>query len=99
MSYSAASDPPTDVTASLFPSSDNISISWTPPSGGIPPTGYMIYYEATAGGSDAGNSGVISGSPYTLSGRTSDEYTIMIVALSAQLPSTAVQTTAIRGES
>ena len=59
----------------------------------------MIYYVNTADESDAGNSGVVSSSPHTFNGRTGDQYTIRIVALSAHLPSTVEQTTTIRGES
>ena len=58
----------------------------------------MIYYDATGGGSDAGNSGVISGSSHTFNVSTNDEYTVRIVALSAQLPSTVTNITTVTGQ-
>ena len=99
LSYTAAPSPPTDLSA-RFTSSSTISVSWTPPSGGATPTGYEIYYEATVGAADTGSVSVsgASVSQYTITGRTSDDYAIGIVALSANLPSTVTELTTIRGE-
>ena len=74
-------------------------MSWTPPSGGATPTGYEIYYEATVGAADTGSVSVsgASVSQHSIAGRTSDEYTIRIVALSAHLSSTVEQTATRRG--
>ena len=91
----AAPGPPTGLRALLFPGKNSIAVSWTPPSGGILPTGYIIYYEATSGGADTGDVTVngASTSEYTITGRTSGAYTVRIVALSSQLPSTVTITT------
>ena len=99
--YTAAPSRPTDIRAVLITGSDNITVSWTPPSGGTPPTGYVIYYEATSGGADAGSTTVsgASTSEVTITGRASNEYTVKIVSLSDQLPSTVTETTTISGES
>ena len=74
---------------------DAITVSWTPPSGGVPTTGYMIYYEHTSGGTDTGSVtvGGASISELTITGRTSDAYIVRIVALSDQIPSTVATTT------
>ena len=86
---------PSGLRAFLFPGNDSIAVSWTPPSGGILPTGYIIYYEATSGGADTGSAAVsgASTSELTITGRTSGPYTVRIVALSTQLPSTVTITT------
>ena len=83
---------PTDLRAILV--SNTITVSWTPPSGGTPPTGYIIYYEATSGGADTG-SDIVNGastSEHTITGRASGPYTVRIMALSDQLPSTVTET-------
>ena len=101
MHYTAPS-PPTDLRALLSTGGNAITVYWTPPSGGFPPTGYMInYYETTDGGTDIGIFTVsgASTSEHTITGRAGDAYTISIVALSDQLPSTAIRTTTISGES
>ena len=88
-----AASSPTDLRAFLV--SNNIAVSWTPPSGGTPPTGYVIYYEATSGGVDT-DSVTVSGastSEHTITGRTSGTYTVRIVTLSNQLPSAVIETT------
>ena len=92
---------PTDVRAILINCSNTIVVSWTPPSGGTPPTGYIIYYEATSGGADVGSATVsgASTSEVTITGRASGVYTVRIVTLSDQLPSncsTVIET--IHGE-
>ena len=96
-----ASGHPTDLRAILLTSIDTIIVSWTPPSGGTPPTGYIIYYEATSGGVDMGSVtvGGASISEHTITGRTSDAYNVRIVALSIQLPSMEAETITISGES
>lgn len=87
-----------------------MSVSWTPPSEGSQPTGYMIYYEATAGVFDVGSVTVSGGSTSQYRITVHDlvshvfaagvaEYTVKIVTLSAELPSTMAETTSIRGES
>ena len=90
----AAPSPPTGFRALLFTANNSIAVSWTPPSGGTPPTGYIIYYEATFGAADAGSATVsgASTSEHTITGRTRDTYTVRIVALSTQLPSTVIET-------
>ena len=97
----AAPSPPTDLRAILITCSNSIAVSWTPPSGGTPPTGYIIYYEATSGGADTGSVTVsgASTSEHTITGRARYAYTVRIVALSDQIPSncsTVVET--IHGE-
>ena len=99
-SYTTAPSPPTDLRA-MFTGNSTIAVSWTPPSGGTPPTGYIIYYEATSGGADTG-SATVSGantSEVTITGRTSGAYTVRIVALSTQLPSNITETFTAGGES
>ena len=98
MSYSTAPDPPTGLTASLASGGGTtIFVSWTPPSGA---TGYMIYYEATDDPSDSSSVSVgASITQHNFTNRDSATYTIRIVALSDQLPSTVAQTTTMRGES
>ena len=85
----AVPSPATDLRAVLITSSSSIVVSWTPPSGGTPPTGYIIYYEATSGGVDVGSATVsgASTSEVTITGRAGGVYTVRIVALSDQLPS------------
>ena len=100
MYATAAPGQPTGLRA-MFTGSNTITLSWTPPSGGTPPTGYIIYYEDTGGGADT-DSATVSGastSEHTITGRASGEYTIRIVALSDQLPSTVATTTTTGGES
>ena len=89
----AAPGPPTGLRA-MFTGSNTITVSWTPPSGGTPPTGYIIYYEATIGAADAGSATVsgASTSEHTFTNRNSGAYTVRIVALSTQLPSTVIET-------
>ena len=87
--YTTAPSPPTGPRAIVITGSNSIVVSWTPPSGGTPPTGYSIYYEAISGGADTG-SVTVSGartSEVTITGRASGAYTVRIVALSDQLPS------------
>ena len=88
----AAPGPPTGLRA-MFTGSNTITVSWTPPSGGTPPTGYIIYY---VGGADTGSATVGGASTseltITLTNRNSGAYTVRIVALSTQLPSTVVET-------
>ena len=90
----AAPSPPTGLRALLFTANNSIAVSWTPPSGGTPPTGYIIYYEATSGGADTGSATVngASTSEHTFTNRNSGAYTVRIVALSTQLPSTVIET-------
>ena len=100
MYATAAPGPPTGLRA-MFTGSNTITVSWTPPSGGTPPAGYIIYYEANSGGADTGSFAVggASTSELTITGRTRDAYTVRIVALSTQLPSNVVTTTTTGGES
>ena len=100
MHATAAPGPPTGLRA-VFTGSNTITVSWIPPSGGTPPTGYSIYYEATSGGADTGNVtvGGASTSQHTITDRTRDAYTVRIVALSTQFPSTVATTTTTGGES
>lgn len=73
-------------------------MSWTAPSGGATLTGYIVYYEATVGDTDRGS--IVIGASTTqqsIAGRASDDYSVRIVALSLQLPSTVAETTTIRG--
>ena len=76
-------------------------MSWTPPSGGAPPTGYVIYYEAIDDPSDSNSVSVdTSITQLNIMNRNSAAYTIRIVAtLSMGLPSTVAQITTMRGES
>ena len=100
LSYSTAPDPTTGLRV-LITGNNGIVVSWTPPSGGTPPTGYIIYYEATIGAADTG-SVIVNGtstSEHTISGRASGAYTVRIVALSDQLPSTVTETNTTSGES
>ena len=90
MYATAAPGPPTDLRAT-FTVGNTITVSWTPPSGGTPPTGYIIYY---VGAADTG-SVTVSGantSEHTFTDRIRGAYTVRIVALSTQLPSTATTT-------
>ena len=82
----------------MFTGSSSIAVSWTPPSGDTPPTEYNIYY---VGGADTGSVtvGGASTSEVSITGRTRDAYTVRIVALSTQLPSTVATTTTTGGES
>ena len=59
---------------------------------GATPTGYVIYYQATDGGTDSGNRRVTSGSTdqFDITGRNRDSYDITIVATSDHLPSAVV---------
>ena len=100
MYATAPPSPPTGFRA-ILTGSNTITVSWTPPSGGTPLTGYIIYYEATSGGADTDSVTVngASTSQHTITGRTSDVYTVGIVALSTQLPSTMATTTTTGGES
>ena len=99
-SYTTAPSPPTDLRA-MFTGNSTIAVSWTPPSGGTPATGYIIYYEATSGGADTGSVtvGGASTSEHTISGRASSAYTVRIMALSSQLPSNVTETNTTSGES
>ena len=92
-SYTTAPGQPTDLRAILV--NNTVTVSWTPPSGGTPPTGYIIYYEATSGGADTGSVTVngVGTSEDTITGRASGAYTVRIMALSAQLPSIMTETT------
>ena len=100
LSYSTAPDPTTGLKV-LFTGNNSIAVSWTPPSGGTPPTGYVIYYEDTSGGADMGSVTVsgASTSELTIPGRASGAYTVRIVALSHQLPSNVTETNTTSGES
>ena len=79
-------------------------MSWTPPSEGILPTGYMIYYEATGGTGSVyftHDSLFQYGTYYyySITDRAAYAYTIRIVEiLSEGLPSSVVETTAISGK-
>ena len=90
-----APSPPTDLSAMFT----GINVSWTPPPGGTLATEYSIYYEATSGGADMGSAAVGGASTSVIPGRTSGAYTVRIVALSTQLPSTAATATTTGGES
>ena len=94
-SHITAPNRPSGLRALLFPGNNSIAVSWNPPSGDTPPTGYIIYYEDTSGGTDTGSVTVngASTSEHTITGRTSGAYTVRIVALSTQLPSTVAITT------
>ena len=67
-----------------------ITVSWTPPS--PTPTGYVIYYQATDGGTDSGNETVTGGSTdqEVITDRNRGSYDITIMATSNHLPSTVV---------
>ena len=99
----AAPSSPTDLEAFLFTGNNTIVVSWTPPSGGPTHTGYMIYYNAiaTSGEADMGSItfGGASIDEIRITGRTRDEYTVSILVLTDQLPSTVTETTTIKGES
>ena len=101
LSYPTEPPPaPTDVRALLL-TNDTVAVSWTPPTRGTTPTGYMIRYEATAGEGDSGNVTVSGGntSSKVIIDRSRPGYTVRIVALSAHLPSSVVETVTIDGES
>ena len=67
-----------------------ITVSWTPPS--PIPTGYVIYYQATDGGTDSGSVTVTGDNPgqEVIPGRSRHIYAITIVATSDHLPSTVI---------
>ena len=89
-------NPPLGVTA-VFHSYNVMTVSWTPPSRGTIPTKYVIYYDAaTSGGADVGNV-TVSDASTNITGRVCDAYTVRIMALSDQLPSTVVEVTAENG--
>ena len=69
---------------------DTITVSWTPPT--PTPTGYDIYYIATEGGIDIGNTRVTNGltDQLELTRRIRVSYDVTMVALSQHLPSTVV---------
>ena len=69
--------------------STTISVTWTTPSGGATPTGYVVYFEATDGGTDSGSETVTNGTikQLLITGRNRSSYDISMVAVSAHLPS------------
>ena len=90
LSPHAEASPPTELRAILYQDPNTITVSWTPPS--LTPTGYVIYYQATDGGTDAGNMVITGGSTdqFDITGKNRDSYNITIVATSQHLPSTVV---------
>ena len=95
---SSAADPPSDITATRDPPTDtSITVSWSVPSTGATPTGYIIHYQADG---DAGGSMMIDSGATTMAMITVLEtelaYDITMQTLSAGLPS-ARSTTIISG--
>ena len=90
MIISAAASRPTGLKAIKYGSA--ITVSWTPPS--PTPTGYVIYFQATDGGTDSGSVylTVYGGRTghWVITGRNCDSYDITIVFTSNHLPSTVV---------
>ena len=72
--------------------STTISVTWTIPSGGATPTGYVVYFEATDGGTDSGSETVTNGTikQLLITGRNHSSYDISMVAVSTHLPSSIV---------
>ena len=65
----------------------SIQVSWSAPASGATVTGYVIYYETT-GGTELSVTVGAAATEYTLTGfMIGRMYNILIVALSAQLPS------------
>ena len=85
---SSAADPPSDITATRDPpTATSITVSWSVPSTGATPTGYIIHYQADG---DAGSMTINSGATTTaviavLS--TELVYDITMQTLSTMLPS------------
>ena len=101
ISFTAAPNPPSDFEVLLINISNTLSVSWTPPSGGLQPTKYIIYYSAIVGEADTGIMEVTNSSisHQEIPGRDKEVYTVRIVALSNQLPSIVVEQSTETGES
>lgn len=103
--YPADHNPPTDLKVRRMTKNSTLLVSWTPPSGSIQPSGYIIYYEAT--GLEASDKGTIN---ITTAGTSQQsimvkyneadvhEYIVKIVALYVQLPSVVVAAVTKLGE-
>ena len=91
-----APNPPAILRAVLV--SDTIIVTWTQPALGGPVDLYLITYEATIGGPDTGNLPADgSATEFRITGRSSAEYSVTIMSLSAHIPSIAAETTTVTG--
>ena len=98
--YLTAPNPPTDLKVRLITNSSILLVSWISPSGGVQPTEYIIYYEATEA-SDKGTVKITAAAGtlhQSISVKNNDVYAVKLVALFGQLPSAVVEAMTALGE-